>query len=263
MQTKDLLLAPIYLYQGSKLKRNTIRLPEAKGERCGILSLQTPQTQFISSPNAPDSKQLGRTLNLMIVGDSSAAGVGVDRQDEALVGQLLKALPLQATVQQKFAQINWQLYATTGHTSFDALRRLYVLPKPAAPVDIMTIVIGVNDTTGNIGEQRWQSQLNEIIAIAKRKFAAKQIIFSCLPPMAHMPAIPSPLNEFIGAKADKLDKKLQQVCAKQDNVTYLAVDFKSAGFSADKMFAIDGFHPNAAAYEYWASELASLIAQVV
>ena len=254
MQPKDILLAPIYLYQGNKIKRSTVRLPEATGERHGhVLLHDDTQTKTTGDLDA---------LTIMVVGDSSAAGVGVETQNDALMGHLLKALPSQAAVQQKFAQIDWQLQATTGHTSFDALRRLYVLPKPANSIDVMVVIVGVNDTTSNISEQRWQSQLNEIITIAKRKFAAKQIIFSCLPPMAHMPAIPAPLNEFIGAKADKLDKRLQRVCRESD-CHYLLVDFKKAGFDADKMFAIDGFHPNAAAYEYWGEQLAKQIGELV
>ena len=36
---KEMLLAPIYLYQGYKVKRDTVRLPEPEGERHGRVKL--------------------------------------------------------------------------------------------------------------------------------------------------------------------------------------------------------------------------------
>ena len=55
----------------------------------------------------------------MLLGDSSAAGVGVSSQQQALAGQLLEQLQLLPQIQQKFSQLEWSLHATSGHTSFD------------------------------------------------------------------------------------------------------------------------------------------------
>ena len=44
---KDVLLAPVYLYQGRKIKRDTVRLPEPHGERHGVIDLtQANNTSF-------------------------------------------------------------------------------------------------------------------------------------------------------------------------------------------------------------------------
>ena len=64
---RDVLLAPIYLYQGRKIKRDTVRLPEPNGERHGQVQLN----DAIESPKDVHK----RTLNLMVVGDSAAAGL--------------------------------------------------------------------------------------------------------------------------------------------------------------------------------------------
>ena len=254
MQLKDILFIPLYIHQGKKLKRTAMQLPEASGERRGSLSLA-------DSDQATSSD--GKTLNLMIVGDSAAAGVGTETQEQALGGQLLTSLQDLPSLQAKFAQIDWAVYATSGHTSFDSLRRLYVLAPPPTPIDIMIVNVGVNDTTKNVSINRWRAQLEEIIVIAKRKFGTKHIIFPCLPPMAQMPAIPKPLNGFIGAKADQLDRALQQVCERHDDVIYAPIDFTQADFNVDEMFAIDGLHPNATAYTYWASKLAVQIERLL
>lgn len=255
MQLKDILFIPLYLHQGKKLKRTAMQLPEAKGERKGSARL-SPE----ASHTSPSTKT---TLNLMIVGDSAAAGVGTETQEQALSGQLLANLRNMPSLQAKFAQIDWEVYANSGHTSFDSLRRLYVLTPPSSPIDIMIVNVGVNDTTRNVSTKRWRAQIEEIIVIAKRKFGAKHIVFPCLPPMAKMPALPKPLNSFIGAKAAALDDALQQVCAQYESVSYAPIDFTQADFKVEDMFATDGLHPNTNAYTYWGQQLAAHIEDIV
>lgn len=260
---RDVLLAPIYFYQGRKIKRNTVRLPEPNGERHGQVQLN----DAIESPKEAHK----RTLNLMVVGDSAAAGVGSETQQEALVGNLIPVLTQQSAIQNQFDILNWSLQATTGHTSFDILRRLYVLPAPSQPVDVMVLSVGVNDTTSKVSVDKWQQQIESIIAIAQRKFGVRELIFLSLPPMAQMPAIPAPLSNFVGAKASILDNTLQQVCAAHDSVTYMATDFPrmiaehSNGTPIDikVMFASDGFHPSSLMYGYWAQQLSELIIQLL
>ena len=260
---RDVLLAPIYLYQGRKIKRDTVRLPEPNGERHGQVQLNDAIESLKEAHK--------RTLNLMVVGDSAAAGVGSETQQEALVGNLIPVLTQQSAIHNQFDILNWSLQATTGHTSFDILRRLYVLPAPSQPVDVMVLSVGVNDTTSKVSVDKWQQQIESIIAIAQRKFGVRELIFLSLPPMAQMPAIPAPLSNFVGAKASILDNTLQQVCAAHDSVTYMATDFPrmiaehSNGTPIDikVMFASDGFHPSSLMYGYWAQQLSELIIQLL
>ena len=268
---KDMLLAPVYLYQGRKVKRDTVRLPEPIGDRFGHINLNSGKDNKVTSQNLP-------TLRLMIVGDSAAAGVGSETQQHALSGYLIPALQQHHAIYSQFQALNWCLQATTGHTSFDILRRLYVLAQPSQPIDVMVVSVGVNDTTANVSTAKWQQQLADIITIAQRKFGVRQLIFCSLPPMTHMPALPAPLSHFIGAKAAKLDQVLQHVCTQhichQDKgVHYMAADFTQMavdhanainahpGAPLDKatMFASDGFHPSSITYRYWAEQLAELI----
>lgn len=263
---KDVLLAPIYLYQGRKVKRDTLRLPEPEGIRCGRVALGT---------SIDDISADHRTLKIMIVGDSAAAGVGSQTQQEALAGKLIPALQQQAIVDEEFNaqfdELSWSVQATTGHTSSDILHRLYVLPKPSQPLDVMVISVGVNDTTSNVPTAKWQQQIKDIIDIAQRKFGVDHLIFVRLPQMAQMPALPSPLSHFIGAKALKLDETLQQICIEHNGVTYMNTDFarmiKEHGdgkpIDISVMFASDGFHPSSLMYGYWAQQLAELITELL
>ncbi|MEO1603455.1 MAG: SGNH/GDSL hydrolase family protein, partial [Pseudomonadota bacterium] len=66
-------LGPLLLTQGRRVRRDILRLPEAEGPREGIVGEGPP-------------------LRLLVLGDSSAAGVGAATQSDALVGQLVAQL---------------------------------------------------------------------------------------------------------------------------------------------------------------------------
>jgi len=244
---KHAALAPIYLYQAKRVKKSAIRLPEPKGERQGTLVIDN---------NLPTVQ----TLNLMIVGDSSAAGVGCDRQTEGLAQNLannLQALFFDHTTT-NYSAIHWSLNAKSGDSSFDLLKRLFIMPKQS--VEVIVICIGVNDVTKNISKLQWQKNINEIVAISQRKFGARFIIFSSLPPMKDMPALPAPLNQLLGNKAQQINTELQQICESKNGVYYFAPKLTDKQ-ALSTMFATDGFHPSPKAYGVWAAALAKTIFQ--
>ena len=73
LKLSTLALLPVLVFQGVKVRKNTPRLLEASGDREGIIGQ-------------------GQPLSLLILGDSAAAGVGVESQSEALSGAILQAL---------------------------------------------------------------------------------------------------------------------------------------------------------------------------
>ena len=81
-----LVLSPLLVAQAVATRRRAPLLPEADGERHGVIGR-------------------GRVLRLLIVGDSSGAGVGVSRQDIALAGYLTRTLAHVAE-----AQVHWQCW---------------------------------------------------------------------------------------------------------------------------------------------------------
>ena len=68
LKLSTLVLLPVLFVQGTKVRKNTPRLLEASGDREGIVGK-------------------GRPLSLLILGDSAAAGVGVETQQDALSGR--------------------------------------------------------------------------------------------------------------------------------------------------------------------------------
>ena len=93
-------LGPVLLAQGQWVRRSTPQLPEAAGPRLGTVA--------IAGDAAP--------LRMLIVGDSSAAGVGVDTQDQAL------APPAAKLISRRFKMpVEWQLIARSGVNTREAI----------------------------------------------------------------------------------------------------------------------------------------------
>jgi lysophospholipase L1-like esterase len=220
------LLAPVLLVQGLGVRRRALILPEPEGPRAGVAG-QGPE------------------LRLLIAGDSSAAGVGVPHQDQALAGQLVAALAPRFTV-------HWQLHATTGHTTAQTLARLRDLP--VQPFDIAVTALGVNDVTRQRPAARFRTEQAALAALLRTRFGVRGHWRSGLPPMHRFPVLPRPLRDVLGAQARAYDRVLAAGVA--PGLYHLPFDEARLD---PAMMAEDGFHPGAAIYAAWAQDLAAAI----
>ena len=117
-------LGPVLLLQSRHLRKTALRLPEAAGPREGSIP----------------SSNLTRPLRLLFLGDSSAAGVGVARQEQALALQTSELLAARLDV-----PVEWQLLAKSGVNTQQALK---LLPRGLLkPIDVLITALGTNDVT--------------------------------------------------------------------------------------------------------------------
>lgn len=221
-----LALAPVMLMQGLAVRKHALILPEAAGPRHGVAGA-------------------GPELRVLITGDSSAAGVGVAHQDQALAGQLVAALAPQFTV-------HWQLEARTGATTAQALEHLRGLD--AGPFDLVVQALGVNDVTHQVRLSRWLADQSALAALYQDKFGARFVYRSGVPPLGLFPVLPAPLRHVLGAQARQFDAGL----AASSTGPLRHLPFDPARLDPAQM-AEDGFHPGAPVYTLWAQELAEMI----
>ncbi|WP_172605669.1 SGNH/GDSL hydrolase family protein [Shewanella benthica] len=80
----------------------------------------------------------GRPLSLLVVGDSAAAGVGVETQDDALSGCLTRVLA------QKYC-VDWSLVAKSGNTTEDLIETLQGRPFQADSLSVESLQAKVLD----------------------------------------------------------------------------------------------------------------------
>jgi lysophospholipase L1-like esterase len=223
-----LAFAPLLLAQALWVRRRALILPEPSGARQGRLG------------NGPP-------LRLLILGDSSAAGVGAETQAQALSGQLTTHLAPHFTVE-------WHLQAITGATTRSTLRDLHALP--AQQFDVAVIALGVNDITHGAFLRGWLRDQDQMLDLLADKFDATQIHVCGLPPMARFPLLPQPLRWVLGRQALRFDAALQAQVSRRAGAEHIAFDIP---FDA-RLMAPDGFHPGPEAYRRWGAALAQRIA---
>ncbi|HCF6874151.1 TPA: SGNH/GDSL hydrolase family protein [Pseudomonas aeruginosa] len=222
-----LALGPLLLMQGLYTRWVTPRLPEAEGERRG------------------DAGQ-GPELRLLVVGDSAAAGVGVQNQEEALTGKLVARLAVNH-------RVSWRLLAESGVNTNELLQMLE--RASPEPFDVAVVSVGVNDVTSSVAARDWASQQGRLIDLLEWRFGVRQIVLSPVPPMHAFPALPQPLRWFLGSRARRFNLLLAELVSRRHLCTLLAGKFPLvAGLMAD-----DGFHPGPAIYSMWADDAAAII----
>ena len=131
------LLFPVLLYQGKQARRTTPRLPEAGGSPCGQYGEGTPARR------------------VLVIGESTAAGVGVETHDQGLASQLAKQ------IHERTGQtIAWHTFGINGIRLGALIRKLETTELPEA--DVVLLSMGVNDTTGFTPRFRFRRQLREL-----------------------------------------------------------------------------------------------------
>nr|WP_286193694.1 SGNH/GDSL hydrolase family protein [Tropicibacter sp. R16_0] len=205
------------------------------------------KAQLLDEPSGPRTGRLGTgpTLRLLITGDSSAAGVGVDQQAQALSGQLVGLLSRAFTVE-------WRLEATTGHTTRDTIQRVTELH---GSFDVAVTALGVNDVTRCVTRKQFIDRQSELMGLLADRLSASLILATGVPQMELFPALPNPLAWVLGAQARRLDMGLAQVSSRFPQVHH----FKLVIPPEPAYAARDGYHPSALAYRIWAQMLADEI----
>ncbi|RUO32017.1 lipase [Aliidiomarina sedimenti] len=233
--TLTILLLPVLIWQGRKVRKEVPRLPEASGPRQGSSRSKEKAT---NQPTTPP-------LRILILGDSAAAGVGVDAQGDALAGQLVSHLPDDLAIE-------WQLEASNGDKLDDLIERVKRLE---GEFDIALISAGVNDVTGRTKRHQFLCQLQTLSYQLQRRLKVQRAFYTAVPPMHVFPALPQPLRWYLGQQAKGLNSVMRAHC-QQDNIAHMmVVDFP---FTPDYM-ASDGFHPSAQGYRLWGGRAAALI----
>lgn len=222
-----LALAPILIPQVAWVRFRAARLQEASGPREGVAG------------NGP-------ALRLLVLGDSSAAGVGVAHQEDALIGRLVARLAQRH-------QVRWRLAARCGATTTTVLQNLQT--EPEARFDIAVIALGVNDSKNGMSRRRWQKNYKDLIMLLQTRFGVREIYATAVPPLGAFPLLPAPLRTVLGRRATLFDGDLRGIAADRDAVQYVPFDFPMD----TTLMAEDGFHPGPVIYDRWAARVAEMI----
>ena len=219
-------LLPLVLPMAIYTRATARRLPEAAGAKEGLAGKSFSGEAFV----------------LVLIGESTVAGVGVASHEQALSGQLAEQL-----AQRLRRPVQWRAVGENGITAGQSCERL-LAEATAQPADLLLVVLGVNDTTHLTSIANWQAALRRIAQAGLQSGA--QVAYCAVPPLEHFRALPWLLRRLLGWRARLLDQAMRGVaatCAAQHCALTLS-------FEAD-FLAEDGYHPSAKGYRLWAQGL--------
>lgn len=221
-----LALWPLLLWQGLRARRDTPKLPEAPGCR--------------QSRGWP----AGSARALLCIGDSPFAGVGVRRYADSIPACLAAALSSAADG----SPLAWRTLAASGARFADLVPSLPLTPIPTRVV----VCIGVNDVTGLTSVRSWTRRLRQLI---ERIDGRAQVVMLGVPPMQAFPALPWPLNHWLGWRAAMLNAASRRLLQPMASAQFLAVP----PITESKLLASDGFHPSADGARQWSEQIAQAL----
>ncbi|MFI6653758.1 SGNH/GDSL hydrolase family protein [Streptomyces sp. NPDC050529] len=226
------LLLPIVAAQGLWVRSKTERIPPASGPTEGT-----------------EGEGAGAPMRIGVLGESTAAGCGVETQAEAFPALLAGMLAGRTG-----RTVAWQVVGEYGATLRRVRHRL--MPGLGGDLDVATLLVGVNDVLVRRSPQEWADDLEVVVDHLAGQ--AEHVVVAGTPPFASVPSLPGVLGRFLAEQAAALDVASRRVCAERERVTWIGAEALLP--MEPEFFARDGFHPGAVGYRRWAEAIADHLA---
>lgn len=216
--------APVILRQGRRLRRETPRLPDAP------------------APWEGTSGSGDRPITLLVLGDSTAAGVGVDHADLGLAGRLADALAARTG-----RPVHWRARGRNGATARDIVRH-HLAEALDAPVDVLFLTVGANDALALRSARAFERDVRRILDRTRRAHPSAVVLMSSLPAFFRFRLLPEPLRGTLYRHSQALESAARALVSRTDRAHMSPPPPPyTEGF-----FASDDFHPSALGYRDWA-----------
>jgi len=225
---------PLLWFQGMRLKREVPRLPTPGDSPFGIC------------------KGKNKELNILGLGESAMAGVGITKHAFTLTG--LTAVRVNKLID---CSVNWKILAESGLT----LKNLNKLigEQSDENSDLVLVSMGGNDVFQLTPPWMWKNNINTCAKLLFQKYKKPLILFSPVPPVGRFPAIPNSLRIVFGFWEFLLQVSLAQSISSMDNVYLLDGRFPDG----KDYYLEDGIHPSPLAYELWSERLAIMTEELL
>ncbi|GAA1697225.1 SGNH/GDSL hydrolase family protein [Microbacterium sediminicola] len=212
---------------------------------------------------APDAdrvwrrRQDGACIDLLIVGDSIAAGLGAERPKDVLGARIAKS------VGRALARpVRLRTAAVVGSESADLVGQLDALPSDYSP-DVALVIVGGNDVTHRIPVATSVEYLVDAVTRLRDRGAA--VIVGTCPDLSALRPVPQPLRTLAGRMSHRLAAAQAEAAATAGaRVVSLRHAVGPMFLSEpDEMFSLDRFHPSAVGYRRTASAFVPVVIDAV
>lgn len=196
----------------------------------------------------------GRPIQLLLLGDSIAAGLGAERRKDTLGGRLAKLL-----ARRLHRPVRLRTAAVVGAESSQLGPQIDGLKAGYRP-DVAVIVVGGNDVTHRVPVAESVEHLTR--AILRLRGRGAEVVVGTCPDLGALRPVPQPLRSLGGRMSRRL-ADAQARAALGAGAT--PVSLRSAVGPVfishpDEMFSLDRFHPSALGYRRTADALLPAVA---
>ena len=230
-------LLPLIYFQGIKLKKGIKLLPAAKDPQ-GFVNINSP-----------------RNVKILFIGESSFAGVGVERHKNGFAGYFSQELS-------KLYQTNieWKVYAKVGFNTKKIQQEILPLIREKF-FDLVVIGIGGNDTFEMTTPKVFRRNAQILIDDLQKKYSETPILFVQLPTIEAFHAFTKQMKWVLGNHKDILAHHLNKQVLQNKNVYFPLEKINKEewlgklekGQTISEFFS-DGIHPSELCYDLWAKD---------
>lgn len=194
----------------------------------------------------------GEPLRVVWLGDSTAAGVGVDDPSEALPTLVAERLgrPVDLTV-----------LAASGDRVSDVVDDQLPAVAGLAP-DVVLVSVGANDVTHLTTRRDFRDRYRELLSGLPD---GAEVVLLGVPDMGAIPRLAQPLRAIAGLRGRQLDEVVRAVAADAGASSVPIGPATGPAFRAEpeRYFAADEYHPSAAGYRLWADAVVAEVPSLV
>lgn len=220
------LALPVYVWQGVRVRLSVERLipPE--------------------SPHSGQSDGAEPVIRLLVIGDSSAASVGVDGGHDGLASRLATRI-----AEKTGRGVVWRAAGFNSATAGE-LRDFVVPNLEPAPYTHIVLAVGTNDVKNFHSGRRFKREFGGLLYALKARWPDSLIFWSPVIDMRKVPALPRLLGTILEARAALLNRIGTTLCRERRAIPAARLPVEDP-----RGFARDGFHASAAGYDIWAGHL--------
>lgn len=230
----SVVLAPIFVLQGTQVRKRTPKIPSPSGKPFGMIEQQES------------------AIRLLFLGESTIEGVGAPTYDDALPSQAA-----QTVAKQSNRTVFWHAVGKRGVTVQKTIQQL-VPQIPDEPFDMIVIALGVNDVLRFHHPARFQRDLATLISQLRFRLGPLPIVLVAVPEVGRFPILPQPLRIGLGLRAHAFNIAMRRLAQMLPMVTWAGTEF----IGGIELLCDDQFHPSALGYQQWGRQLGNHISKL-
>jgi len=225
-------VSPFLFLQGEVTRWKVGLLPDAAGEKYG---------------HAGEGDDPAK---LLVIGESTVAGLGARTHELALAGQFARHLSSHTG-----RRINWKVVGKNGVTARRTIDELVPLVADG-PFDYILLGIGGNDVMKLSSPAKWRRDMLELLQILRAKNPDAVIFISNCPMIIYSPIMPQPIKTILWRLSQMHNDNILEFTRDLERVFYYPqpTEIRAEGFFAD------GIHPSEQGYSDWAAAMMSYFA---